>query len=89
MRSYMKETIGGFFPFAPLEEMGKQNMAIFENAMKMFTPFQQANGGVGAGTGPSATNATPNSSPEETVEALRQQVETLNQQLEALSKLQK
>ena len=89
MRSYMKETIGGFFPFAPLEEMGKQHMAIFENAMKMITPYQQANGGVGPGSGPSATNATPNSSPEETVEALRQQVETLNQQLEALSKLQK
>jgi polyhydroxyalkanoate synthesis repressor PhaR len=39
MRTYMEETLGGLFPFGNLEEMGKQNMAMFENAMKMFAPF--------------------------------------------------
>ena len=39
MRQSMQETIGGMFPFGNLEEMSKQNMALFENAMKMFSPF--------------------------------------------------
>ncbi len=39
MRDYMKNTLEGMFPFSPFEEMGKQNVAFFENAMKMFTPF--------------------------------------------------
>ena len=39
MQSYMKEAMGGMFPFGSLEELGKQNMAIFEQAMKMFAPM--------------------------------------------------
>jgi polyhydroxyalkanoate synthesis repressor PhaR len=41
VRKYLegvKETFGGLFPFAPFEEMGKRNMAMFEQAMKMFAP---------------------------------------------------
>ncbi len=41
VRKYLegvKQTFGGLFPFAPLEEMGKRNMATFEQAMKMFVP---------------------------------------------------
>ena len=41
MRQYIQETMGGLFPFGRLEEMGKQNMAILESAMKMFSPFYQ------------------------------------------------
>ena len=39
MRGYMDEAIGGMNPFSQFEDMGKQNVALFENAMKMFTPF--------------------------------------------------
>ncbi|MBF0305281.1 MAG: polyhydroxyalkanoate synthesis repressor PhaR [Alphaproteobacteria bacterium] len=39
MRQYMSHALEGMFPFNPFEEMGKQNMAFFESAMKMFTPF--------------------------------------------------
>ena len=38
MRHYMRDALDGFFPFAKFEEMGKQNMAMFEKAMSMFTP---------------------------------------------------
>lgn len=38
-RSYMQETFGGLFPFSRMEEMNKQNMAMFEQAMRMFSPF--------------------------------------------------
>lgn len=39
MRQYMQHALDGLFPFNPFEEVGKQNMAFFESAMKMFTPF--------------------------------------------------
>ncbi len=39
MRQYMQNALDGLFPFNPFEEVGKQNMAFFESAMKMFTPF--------------------------------------------------
>jgi polyhydroxyalkanoate synthesis repressor PhaR len=39
MRKSLQDAFGGLFPFGPLEEMGKQNLALFEKTMKMFTPF--------------------------------------------------
>ncbi len=39
MRNYMNEAMGGIKPFASFEEIGKQNMAFLENAMKIFSPF--------------------------------------------------
>ena len=48
IRSYFQTTFGGMFPFgSTLEEMGKQNLAMFERAMRMFSPF-----------GPDGENAT-------------------------------
>jgi polyhydroxyalkanoate synthesis repressor PhaR len=45
MRDLMQNALGGMFPLNQLEELNKQNMAFFENAMKMFTPFYGAEGG--------------------------------------------
>ena len=39
MRKSLQQTFGGLFPFTNLEEMGKQNLALFEQTMKMFSPF--------------------------------------------------
>jgi len=39
MRDYLENTLGGLNPFGQFEEMGKKNMAMFEEAMKMFNPF--------------------------------------------------
>jgi polyhydroxyalkanoate synthesis repressor PhaR len=38
MRRYMTESFGGMFPFRQIEDMGRQNMAMFEQAMTMFQP---------------------------------------------------
>ncbi len=43
IRSYFQSAFGGIFPFgSTFEEMGKQNMAMFERAMRLFTPFGNA-----------------------------------------------
>lgn len=44
MRSTMENALTGLFPFNPLEELNKQNVAWMESAMKMFTPFYAAAG---------------------------------------------
>ena len=39
MRDYFSKTMGGMFPFDAFSNMGKQNLAMMEQAMKMFAPF--------------------------------------------------
>lgn len=36
MRGYFSDAMSGMFPFNAFEEMGKQNMAMFERTMRMF-----------------------------------------------------
>jgi polyhydroxyalkanoate synthesis repressor PhaR len=57
IRGYFQNTLGSMFPFgSTLEEMSKQNMAMFERTMRMFTPF----GGVAGegGSKPSGSSAS-------------------------------
>ncbi len=42
MRDYFQSTLGSMFPFGGFEEMSKHNLAMFERAMRMFTPFGTA-----------------------------------------------
>ena len=60
--------IGTFLPFGGLEEMGKQQKAMMERAMSLFSPFRPPE---------------PPSSPR-TVEDLQSEIDALKRQLEAL-----
>lgn len=44
MRGMLQSMTGGMFPVQQLEEMGKQNLAVFERTMKMFSPFGEGEG---------------------------------------------
>ncbi len=56
MRDHMKDTFGEALPLNQMQEWGKQNAALFQQAMSMFTPF------TGTGTGaPSQPDARPKS----------------------------
>jgi len=44
IRAYMEQTFGRFFPFAQLEDMARQNLAVFQRAASMFGPFPKAGG---------------------------------------------
>jgi polyhydroxyalkanoate synthesis repressor PhaR len=83
IQQYMS-SLGGLFPFGPqLEEMGKQNMALFQNAMKMFAPFPLNKDGT-PGTGP-AMPATPADEEAELLR-LRQELEEMQRRLGELSR---
>jgi len=83
MRKNLQETFGGLFPFGSLEEMGKQNLALFEKTMKMFSPFP--------GSSPPRPAEKPGETPsgDASIKDLTDKLNVLQQQLEALSKSKK
>ncbi|MEO3428230.1 polyhydroxyalkanoate synthesis repressor PhaR [Pelagibius sp. CAU 1746] len=88
MRQSMQETFGGMFPFSNLEEMSKQNMALFESAMRMFSPFGATEGKEGEGNAAaSAGGAGPaGGQAKESLDALKAQIDQLQKQIDTLNK---
>ena len=75
----------GLFPFASFEDVGKQNMALFEKAMKMFTPFN-ADGEPMSGETLPATAEAPVAAPAQGIQELTDRLNSLQGQLDALTK---
>jgi polyhydroxyalkanoate synthesis repressor PhaR len=87
MRSYMKDSFGGMFPMERFEEMSKQNMAFFEQAMRMWNPFKAGMtvpGAAGPAGHPSEKPAEAPSANE--ITDLKSQMLALQRQIEALTK---
>ena len=80
VRNYFQETMGGVFPFASLEEMGKQNLALFERTMRMFSPFTG-----GASDSADVKKDAPGTSAAEDIEALQSKLDDLQAQLKKLN----
>jgi polyhydroxyalkanoate synthesis repressor PhaR len=80
MRKNLQDAFGGLFPFGSLEEMGKQNMALFEKTMKMFSPFPNQGG---AANGDKTKG--PAGSEEQSLKELNDRINALQTQLEAMS----
>jgi polyhydroxyalkanoate synthesis repressor PhaR len=89
MRQYLS-SLGGLFPFGQqFEEMGKQNMALFQNAMNMFSPFKFNEDKAGASpatTGPGATGGTDDLAE---LQRLQRELEEMQKRLGAISRKQK
>jgi polyhydroxyalkanoate synthesis repressor PhaR len=93
MRKYLQNAFG-FNPFQQFEAMGKQNMEMFERAMRMFNPFQRPGGpgmppAAANGQEPPAKPETPggNAPPSEgAIDDLKRKLDELQNQLAELSK---
>ncbi len=89
MRDYMQDTLGEMSPFGQFEEMGKKNMAMFEEAMKMFTPFVPGDPEDGSGEKPSVKGKSPGGGkqdrPDGEMKDLRNQMEQMQQQIDQLT----
>ena len=72
MRDTLSKTMGGFMPFPSgvpnIQEVGKQNIAMMERAMSLFTPFARRE----------------ENAPSDETEALKKEIETLKGELAAL-----
>jgi polyhydroxyalkanoate synthesis regulator protein len=88
MRSYMKESFGGMFPMDRFEEMSKQNMAFFEQAMRMWNPFKAGMPGATAAPAGNASAApkAPEAPSADEINDLKAQMSALQRQIEALTK---
>ncbi|PZW39006.1 polyhydroxyalkanoate synthesis repressor PhaR [Humitalea rosea] len=80
MRQTVQQTIGTLTPFNALEEMGKQNMAMMERAMTLFSPF--------AGR-PDPAATPPARDPLREVELLKAELESLQRRMAQMQTEQK
>jgi polyhydroxyalkanoate synthesis repressor PhaR len=82
-RENMAKTFGGS-PFEAIEDQVRRNAAMFEQAMRVFTPF-----GVGhpeRDGAPSSGSVSPASPNEKDIETLQRQMSDMQQRLEELSR---
>jgi polyhydroxyalkanoate synthesis repressor PhaR len=88
MRTMMQSAFEGMFPLQQFEEMNKQNMAFFENAMKMFAPFYDQQGAprppAAEGQGP-ARPAAAQAGSEQSIEDLKAKLNDMQRQLNSLT----
>ncbi|HTW28109.1 MAG TPA: polyhydroxyalkanoate synthesis repressor PhaR [Acetobacteraceae bacterium] len=78
MRAALQQTMGNFFPFPGMEEVGRQNMAMLERAMSLFSPFYRP---PERGADESETAVSEADPTAEEIELLRAEVRRLNQEL--------
>ncbi|HTV44363.1 MAG TPA: polyhydroxyalkanoate synthesis repressor PhaR [Stellaceae bacterium] len=81
MRKSLQATFG-IFPFGQFEEMGKQNIALFQRALKMLAPYPSEDRAAPAET--AAPAAEPGEDPR--LKRLEAQIEALTRQLDALGR---
>jgi polyhydroxyalkanoate synthesis repressor PhaR len=82
IRSYFCGTLEGLMPFASFDEVSKQQLALFDQAMRMFAPFYSGaslNGGK-----PESAESKPAASADAQINELRSQLDKIKQQLDAL-----
>lgn len=83
MRDYFQNTLGGMFPFGRFEEMGKQNLAMFERAMRMFSPFADAKEGEGPLAPPAPGKAA---GTDHSLDDLQRKIEELQKQVASITR---
>ena len=87
MRRYLQNAFG-FNPFHQFESMGKQNMAMFDKAMRMFNPFQggQAPRAANGQEPPAKADTTVAPASDTAIDDLKRKLDELQNQLAELSK---
>lgn len=88
-RSQFATAFGGAPGLGYFDEQVAQNLAMFDRAMRMFSPFSFANppgGTVGATEGLDPTPAAPAKPETDQVRELREQMEAMKAQIDALAK---
>ncbi len=84
-RGHLKEALGGMFPFGQFEELTKQNMAMFENALSMFTPPAAPTSGEAAGAAPKPEAKPSPAAVLDPLKAMQEQLNLMQRQLRAMT----
>lgn len=86
MRHYVQDAFAGMNPFKQFEEMGRQNMAIYQRAMSMFNPFGPQGAGQGGVPGAPATGEGEKPSD---LGSLKDKLEAIQKQLDEMTREKK
>jgi polyhydroxyalkanoate synthesis repressor PhaR len=87
MRNKLTEAMGSITPFGNFEDVTKKNMAMFENAMRMFTPqfYKEQTEAAAKLLKETSSKSTSKSTPEEVnkndLELMKEQLEAMQRQL--------
>lgn len=74
-------------PFKNMEEHAKRNMAMFNDAMKLFNPFAAMAMNPGAGAAPPKQNSAPAQAPsKDDLQAMKDQLAAMQEKINTLSK---
>jgi polyhydroxyalkanoate synthesis regulator protein len=79
MRTAMQKSMGNFFAFGNMEEVGRQNMAMMERALSLFTPFYRPGDPIPGSEGTPAQGA--GFEPAQEIAVLRAEIEALRREL--------
>ena len=85
MRSNLRTTFG-MFPFGQFEEIGKQNMAMFERALRMLSPASREAAGAAEAAPTEAAEPAKPAAEDPRLRRLEAQIEALRLQLEAMGR---
>jgi polyhydroxyalkanoate synthesis repressor PhaR len=85
MRDTLRATFG-IFPFGQFEQMGKQNMALFEQALKMLSPYAAGAEPEKPAPTQTAKPSEPAAEPDPRLQRLESQLDAMRKQLDALTK---
>jgi polyhydroxyalkanoate synthesis repressor PhaR len=91
MRENFSRTFGASTPLAAFEEQTQRNMAMFQQAMKMWAPFAQKMPGMAQMQSMMGAQASQRAEPadeprDDEVDALRKQMEAMQKQLDAIAR---
>ena len=79
----MENAFGGIYPFSSFEEVGRKNMAMFEQAINMMSPF---NAQENHSTEESPLGDEDEHGSAEELDTMKAQLEAMQRQLDTLSK---
>lgn len=92
LREKMKKSLGGLDPLATFEEISRNNMAMFEQAMSMFNPYLpgqkppgQSNAAAKNADAESPIASGKNPDADKDIDSLRAQLQAMQEQLNRLS----
>jgi polyhydroxyalkanoate synthesis repressor PhaR len=86
LRKQMLDAVGVGDAFKGMEDHAKRNMAMFNDAIKMFNPFAAMMGGNMANAAPEAPKPASSAASKDDLQALKDQLAAMQQKLETITK---
>lgn len=86
IRGQLERAFGGIFPFGEMEKLTRQNLAMFQRAMSLFTPFVPGSGNGASANGTDHAKDAPEAAKADEIATLKDQLNAMQAQLDKLAR---